>query len=91
MFKTSPWWSNTNKNWLKFEAKLDFWKAISKINGYKIKDFDVIFKWEKIAEFYKHKKFYKYFLKPKWIKWEWIISKQLLSDTAIYVIKQFIF
>lgn len=86
MFKTSPWGSNTNKNWLKFENQLDFWKSISKINWYDTKDSNIYFKGKKVAEFYKHKKFYKYFLEPKWIKWQWIISKQLLPDTAIYVI-----
>lgn len=86
MFKTTPGWKNTNKNWLKFEKDVAFEKSLKKIKWYTVKEQDILFNWEKVAEFYRNHWFYKLFLESKWINRIKIISKQLLPDTAIYVL-----
>lgn len=86
MFKTSPWWANTNKNWLKFEEEVWFEAALWKINWYELDNKNILFGWEKVAEYYKHDRFRIDFLKPMWIIMENIISKNLRPDTAVYVL-----
>ncbi len=87
MFKTSPWWAQTNKNWLKFEREVSFEKNLLKIKWYEIDEENILFEWNKVAEYYHHDRFRIDFLKPKWIIMEDIISKNLKPDTAVYVLK----
>ena len=61
-------------NWLKFERSIAFEKNILNMGWYKVKNENIFFKWDKVAEFYEKHWFYKKFLKPKWIIWNKIIS-----------------
>lgn len=86
-FITPPGWANTNKNGLKFESQVNFLNSICNIDGYSVEDNNIFFENQKVAEYYKSHDFYKNFLEPKWVNWRAIISKQLLPDTAIYVLR----
>lgn len=70
---------------LKFEEKSDMRLAFAKIDGYSIKNGEVHYGEEIVANLYKKYDFYKIFLASKEIDYTKIISKKLLPDEAIYV------
>lgn len=72
---------------LKFESRITLEKAISSLPGYKIIDDNVYFAGEKIAELYQKNKLYKNLLEPNGINYSKIVSKKLLPDDAILIIK----
>lgn len=75
---------------LNFEGKADLLTLLHNLPGYKVEKagigFDIKYKDGTIAHSYKKNEFYK-FLESKGVEWEKIVSKKLLPDGAIYVIK----
>jgi hypothetical protein len=72
---------------LRFESRVTLEKVISLLPSYKVADDIVYFKGEKIAELYQKHKLYKKLLEPKGIDYSKIISKKLLPDDAILILK----
>ena len=72
---------------LRFESRITLEKAIAALPNYKVSDDKVYFKGKKIAEFYQKQKLYKNLLQPNGIDYLKIISKKLLPDDAILIIK----
>lgn len=72
---------------LKFESRITLEKAISSLPHYKVTDDKVYFKGKQVAEFYQKYKLYKNLLQPNGIDYLKIISKKLLPDDAILIIK----
>jgi len=76
---------------LLFEGKADFLTLLDSAKGYSIKKakigFDVLFYNKCVAHTYKKYDLYR-FLESVGVQWEKIISKRLLPDDAIYVIKE---
>src|SRR5680860_1172239 len=71
---------------IKFEGEVDLLVAISKLKDYKVRNNEIIYKDETIA--YSHRKNSLYtFLKDQGVDYKSYISKRLLPDEAIYVIK----
>lgn len=76
---------------LKFEKKVDLYKAISKIPGYEIKKekslsgICVYFNGKLVARCFRKYEFYR-FLEENNVKWKNIISKMILPDDSILVI-----
>jgi len=75
------------KTGLVFESRIALEKAMSSLPGYKILGDDVYFENSKVAELYQKHKLYKNLLKPRNIDYSKIISKKLLPDDAILIIK----
>jgi len=74
-------------NGLRFESRITLETAISKLPGYKVSSECVYFEGEKVAEFYQKHKLYKNLLQPNGVDYTKIISKKLLPDDAILIIK----
>jgi len=72
---------------LRFESRITLEKAISALPGYRVKNDKVHFKSRKIAEFYPKHKLYKNLLESHKINYKKLISKKLLPDDAILIIK----
>lgn len=72
---------------LRFESRITLEKVISSLPNYKVLGDIVYFKDKKIAEFYQKYKLYKNLLKPKGVDYSHIISKKLLPDEAILILK----
>ncbi|MCM8779729.1 MAG: hypothetical protein NC914_01070 [Candidatus Omnitrophica bacterium] len=72
---------------LRFESRISLKNAINKLSGYKVLDDIVYFKDEKVAELYQKHKLYKNLLEPRNIDYTKIISKKLLPDDAILILK----
>lgn len=72
---------------LHFESRHSFEKAISSLPGYSVKGDKVLFKNEQVAELYQKHKLYKNLLEPNGIDYSKIISKKLLPDEAILILK----
>ena len=72
---------------LKFESRITLEKAISSLPDYTVKNDKVYFKGEQIAEFYQKNKLYKNLLAPRGLDYRKVISKKLLPDDAILIIK----
>ncbi|OGW74583.1 MAG: hypothetical protein A2Z72_02215 [Omnitrophica bacterium RBG_13_46_9] len=72
---------------LEFESRITLEKAISSLPGYVVKNDEIHFKGQKIAEFYQKHKLYKNLLEPKGVDYKKIISKKLIPDDAILIIK----
>lgn len=70
-----------------FESRISLEKAISSLSGYKVSGDDVYFRDDKVAELYQKNKLYKKLLEPNGIDYLEIISKKLLPDDAILIIK----
>ncbi len=79
------------KTGLIFEGKADFLTLIKGVRGYTIRNadigFDVLFENILVAHTYKKHDLYR-FLNEQGIDWSRIVSKRLLPDDAIYVIKE---
>lgn len=76
---------------LNFEGRADFLTLLDTAPGYEVTKaeigYKVFFNGEIVANTYKKHDLYK-FLKINGVDWELIISKKLLPDDAIYVIKE---
>lgn len=75
------------KTGLRFEARVTLEKVIASIPGYKVSDDKVYFKGEKVAEFYPKNKLYKNLLQPRNIDCSKIVSKKLLPDETVLILK----
>jgi hypothetical protein len=75
------------KTGLIFESRVTLEKALSALPGYEIKNDEVYFKGKKVAELYQKYKLYKNLLQPNGIDYSKIVSKKLLPDDAILVLK----
>jgi hypothetical protein len=72
---------------LRFESRVTLEKVLSAIPNYKVSNDKVYFKGQIVAEFYPKNKLYKNLLEPKGINYLKIISKRLLPDEAILILK----
>lgn len=72
---------------LKFESRVTLENIFSSLPDYKISDDKIYFKNLKVAELYGKHKLYKNLLKPKGIDYTTLISKRLIPDDAILVLK----
>ena len=72
---------------LKFETRIDLKKVLNSLNGYKVIGDILYYKKQKVAEFYQKYNLYKNLLKPRGIDHSKIISKKLLPDEAILILK----
>ncbi|MBU2043921.1 MAG: hypothetical protein KJ619_01665 [Candidatus Omnitrophica bacterium] len=72
---------------LKFESRITLEKVISALPGYKVSECKIYFKGEKIAELYGKHKLYKSLLGPRGVNYSTLISKKLIPDDAILVLK----
>ena len=72
---------------LRFESRVTLEKVLSAIPNYKVSNDKVYFKDQIVAEFYPKNKLYKNLLEPKGIDYSKIISKRLLPDEAILILK----
>jgi hypothetical protein len=76
---------------LKFEKKVDLYKILSQLPGYKVSKsdsragVDVYFKNKLVARCFRKHEFYR-FLEENNINWKKIVSKRLLPDDAMLVI-----
>lgn len=71
---------------IKFEGRVDLLVALSKLEGYEISGNTIIFEGKTVAYSYRKNTLYE-FLKEQGIDYKNYISKRLLPDDAIYVIK----
>ncbi|MDP8212104.1 MAG: hypothetical protein P9X22_02280 [Candidatus Zapsychrus exili] len=72
---------------LRFESRISLEKAISSLSHYEVSDDTIYYKDKKVAELYQKHKLYKNLLEPNDIDFKAIISKKLLPDEAILIIK----
>ena len=72
---------------LRFESRISLEKAISSLSHYKVSDDSIYYKGKKVAELYQKHKLYKNLLEPNDIDFKAIVSKKLLPDEAILIIK----
>ena len=72
---------------LRFESRVTLEKVLSSIPNYKVSNDKIYFKGQIVAEFYPKNKLYKNLLEPKGIDYSKIISKRLLPDEAILILK----
>lgn len=72
---------------LKFESRVTLEKVLSAMPNYKVSNDKVFFEGQLVAEFYPKNKLYKNLLKPKGVDYSKIISKKLLPDEAIFILK----
>jgi hypothetical protein len=72
---------------LRFESRVTLEKVIAAIPNYKVLNDAVYFNSEKVAEFYQKNKLYKNLLQPRNIDYSKIISKKLLPDETILILK----
>lgn len=86
MIKGGKGGANT-KVGLKFEKRTDIKKLIGKIRGYKIKEDEIYFKGQKVAEIYSKHKIYKNLLPKYHIDYKKRASAKLLPDEAILILK----
>ena len=75
------------KTGLKFESRSDLRSAFVKFKDYTAKDGELFYKRKLVAKMYKKYDFYKKFLKNNDISHEEIISKRLLPDESIFIIR----
>jgi hypothetical protein len=72
---------------LKFESRVTLEKVLSAIPNYKVSNDKVYFKGQIVAECYPQNKLYKNLLEPKGVDYSKIITKRLLPDEAILILK----
>lgn len=72
---------------LRFETRVALKKLLDSLNDYKVVDDTLYYKKQKVAEFYQKHNLYKNLLKPKGIDYSKIISKKLLPDEAVLILK----
>lgn len=78
--------ATTNLNGLKFEKRIDIKTAFEGLKGYEIKDNEIFFQGNKVAELFQKHDLYKKLLKKFLINWKEIMVKKLLPDEAIFVL-----
>jgi len=79
--------AKTSASGLRFESRITLKNAFNSLRGYKISDDKIYFEGEKVAELYQKHKLYKNLLEPNNIDYSEIISKKLVPDDAIFIIK----
>lgn len=72
---------------LRFESRISLMDAVSSIPDYTVSNDGVFFKGIKIAELYGKYKLYKKLLKPRGVDYTRILSKRLIPDDAILILK----
>jgi len=72
---------------LKFESRITLEKAIGSLPDYSVSSDNILYKGKKVAELYQKHKLYKNLLEPNGIDYLKIISKKLLPDDAILILK----
>jgi len=72
---------------LRFESRVDLHKVIESVKGYEVKGNDVFFSGKKVAEIHRKNDLYKKLLEPKKVDYSKLISKRLLPDDAVFVLK----
>ncbi len=72
---------------LKFESRVTLEKVLSAIPNYKVSNDKVYFKGQIVAEFFPKNKLYKNLLESKGVDYLKFISKKLLPDDAILILK----
>jgi hypothetical protein len=80
--------AKTNKYGLAFENRVDLRIAFSKIKGYTVKDNGLYFKDNLVGKFYKKYGLYTGLLREKGVEVEKILSKKLLPDETLLVLKE---
>ena len=86
MIKNGKGGGNTRTG-LVFEGKTDLATFLNAQPHYKVVEHDVFYENDKVAEIYKKHNFYSVFLSKLHIDWEQHISKQLLPDDSIFVLR----
>lgn len=72
---------------LHFEERVSLEKVFSALPGYTVSQNALFYKGDKVAEFYPKHKLYKRLLDPNGIDYKTIISKKLLPDDAVFILK----
>jgi len=72
---------------LVFEKRISIEKAISKLPGYNVKNDAIVFKDKIVAKFFPKNKLYKKLLESQGVDYRTILSKKLLPDDAVHIIK----
>lgn len=75
------------KTGLAFESRIDLRTAFTKFKEYTAHDGDLLFNGKLVAKMYKKNDFYNKFLKSYHVDYTKRISKKLLPDEAIFIIK----
>jgi len=75
------------KTGLKFESRIDLREAFTKFKDYTVKEGNLYFQNELVAKMYKKNDFYSKFLTSLKIDSSRIISKKLLPDETIFILK----
>lgn len=73
---------------LYFEKRVSLKAAIQALPDYHIKQYEVFYKSEKVAELYPKHGLYKKLLEPKGIDCTKVITKKLLPDDAIFILRR---
>lgn len=79
--------AKTAASGLRFESRITLKNAFNSLKGYNISDDKIYFEGKKVAELYQKHKLYKNLLEPNNIDYSEIISKKLVPDDAIFIIK----
>ncbi|MFH1824604.1 MAG: hypothetical protein ABH873_05190 [Candidatus Firestonebacteria bacterium] len=87
MIKGGKGGATTNKHGLAFESRVDLRVIFNKLNNYEVKDNDLYFKNNLIGKFYKKYGLYSGLLEEEKINWKNILSKKLLPDETILILK----
>jgi len=85
MIKGGKGGANTNKTGLKFEKDTDLKTSFQKLKGYEVKDDEVYFNGEKVAEMFSKNKLYTKLLVRYNLNWKDHVSSKLLPDEAILI------
>jgi len=72
---------------LHFEERISLTTVFEKANGYSVKGNEIYYGEQKVAELYPKHKLYKELLEPNNIDYTDFISKKLLPDDAIFIMK----
>jgi len=79
--------ATTNKHGLAFESRVDLRIVFDKLDGYEVKENDLYFNEKLIGKFYKKHGLYSGLLEEHEIEWKKILSKKLLPDETILILK----
>lgn len=79
--------AKTNLHGLDFEKRVDLRKLFSNLKGYEIRNNQLFYKGNLVAEFYKKYQLYNDLLRKRNVDFEKIISKKLLPDETLLVLK----
>lgn len=79
--------ARTNVHGLEFERRVDLRKAFDKLNGYEVKENDLYFEEEIVGKFYKKYGLYSGLLKEYKIDASKRVSKKLLPDETLLILK----